>query len=609
MTQADRNLTLDFNDRADFDNADRGLIAKLDPCIITDADGKVVWDLEVYSYLDAECPPTVNPSLWRQAQLCAKDGLFEVTAGIYQLRGFDLSNMTIVEGETGVIVIDPLISAECAAAGLALYRKNRGDRPVTGVIYTHSHADHFGGVNGVLPDGPGDVPILAPEGFLEHAVSENVYAGVAMNRRAAYMYGAVLDRSVIGQVSTGLGIATSAGSVGLLAPTVDITHTGQEETIDGVRIIFQITPGTEAPAEMNFHFPDHRALCMAENATHNLHNLLTLRGALVRDPRIWSHYLNEAIELFAADTDTAFASHHWPTWGTENVVRFLSEQRDLYAYLHDQTLRMLNNGATGMEIAEDIQLPPALDSAWHARGYYGSVSHNVKAIYQRYMGWFDGNPTSLWQHPPQAVASRYVDVIGGRQAVLDKAATYRKSGDLRFAAELLKHAVFADPGDVAAKSALADVYQELGYGSENGTWRNFYLTGELELRQGAMLPAVTDLGAGMIGALTIGQLFDSLAIRVNGPRAAKESLVIEWHFTDIGTTVRLALSNGALIQTENPRSALAADLTLTLSKAQLLGLLGGQGLTGIEHTGDPATLGRLLALLDTPDQAFPIVTP
>jgi alkyl sulfatase BDS1-like metallo-beta-lactamase superfamily hydrolase len=602
-------MALDFTARADFENADRGLVDKLDPCIITDAQGRVVWDLEKYSYLKADCPPTVNPSLWRQAQLCAMQGLFLVTDGIYQIRGFDLSNMTIVEGDTGVIVIDPLISAECAAAGLELYRKSRGAKPVTGVIYTHSHADHFGGVDGVLPDGAGDVPILAPEGFLGHAVSENVYAGVAMNRRAAYMYGAVLGRGTTGQVSTGLGIATSEGSVGLIAPTVDITTTGQEEIVDGVRIVFQITPGTEAPAEMNFHFPDRRALCMAENATHNLHNLLTLRGALVRDPRIWSHYLDEAIELFAAETDTAFASHHWPTWGTENIVRFLSEQRDLYAYLHDQTLRMLNNGATGIEIAEEIELPPALDSAWHARGYYGSVSHNVKAVYQRYMGWFDGNPTSLWQHPPQAVATRYVDVIGGQQAVLDKAAKYVEAGDLRFAAELLKHAVFADPADTAAKTALADVYQQLGYGAENGTWRNFYLTGELELREGAKPPTIKDLGAGMAGALTAEQLFDTLAIRVNGPRAAAESLVIEWRFTDTGSTVRLALSNGALIQTENPRSVLAADLTLTLTKAQLLGLLGGRGLDGIEHSGDPAALGRLLALLDTPDQAFPIVTP
>ena len=466
-----------FEDRQDFEDAERGRIDALDPCVVTAAGGRVVWDMEAYSYLDGECPGTVNPSLWRQAQLCVKQGLFEVTDGIYQVRGLDLSNMTIVEGDIGAIVIDPLISAETAAAGLALYRRNRGDRPVTGVIYTHSHADHFGGVNGVLPEGAGGVPILAPEGFLEHAVSENVYAGVAMTRRADYMYGANLDRSPAGQVSTGLGIATSSGSVGLIAPTRDITRTGQEEIIDGVRIVFQITPGTEAPAEMNFHFPDRRALCMAENATHNLHNLLTLRGALVRDPRVWSRYLNEAIELFAAESDVAFASHHWPTWGTGNVVRYLSQQRDLYAYLHDQALRMLNNGATGMEIAEDLQLPPGLEAVWHTHGYYGSVSHNLKAIYQRYMGWYDGNPTSLWQHPPRAAAMRYVEVIGGQQAVLDKARSYADSGDLRFAAELLKHAVFANPDDATAKDALADVYQRLGFGAENATWRNIYLSG------------------------------------------------------------------------------------------------------------------------------------
>jgi alkyl sulfatase BDS1-like metallo-beta-lactamase superfamily hydrolase len=600
-----------FEDRADFEGAERGLVDSLNPCVVKSADGRVVWDMEAYSYLDAECPDTVNPSLWRQAQLCAKHGLFEVTTGIYQVRGMDISNMTIIEGDTGVIVIDPLISAETAAASLALYRRNRGNRPVTGVIYTHSHADHFGGVKGVLPDGPGRVPILAPEGFLEHAVSENVYAGSAMNRRATYMYGVNLDRSPTGQVSTGLGIATSAGSVGLIAPTVDITRTGQEEVVDGVRIVFQVTPGTEAPSEMNFHFPAQRALCMAENATHNLHNLLTLRGALVRDPRSWSRYLNEAIELFGADTDVAFASHHWPTWGSDNVARFLSQQRDLYAYLHDQTLRMLNNGATGMEIAEQIKLPAALESAWHARGYYGSVSHNVKAIYQRYMGWFDGNPTSLWQHPPQAAATRYVDVIGGQQAVLDKARSYAESGDLRFAAELLKHAVFADPDDGAAREALAGVYERLGYGAENATWRSFYLSGALELREGVKPPAVGDLGASMAGALTIEQVFDTLAIRVNGPRAAAQTFVIDWHFTDADAddSVRLSLSNGALIQTVNPRAKAPADLTLTLSKAQLLGLLAGHGLDGIKHSGDPTALGRLVALLDHPDPDFSIVTP
>lgn len=444
-------MALDYSDRTDFDNADRGFIATLDPMVIRNAAGDPVFDLTGYSYLDGECPDTVHPSLFRQAQLVRKNGLYEVTEGIYQIRGFDLSNMTLVEGRTGVIVIDPLISAECAAAGLALYREHRGDRPVTGVIYTHSHGDHFGGVEGVLPDGRGDVPILAPEGFMAEAVSENVYAGNAMNRRGTYMYGYALPISAEGQVSTGLGIRGSSGTIGLIPPTVDITHTGQQETVDGVPIVFQVTPGTEAPAEMNFHFPQHRALCMAENATHNLHNLLTLRGAQIRDAQAWSHYIDEAIELFSGDTDVAFASHHWPTWGRENVVDFLTVQRDLYMYLHDQTLRLLNNGLTGPEIAEQIELPPGLADAWCARGYYGSVSHNVKAIYQRYLGWFDGHPGSLWPHPRQARATRYAEAFGGIDVLVAKGKEYADKGDLRFAAELLEHAVFAAPDDAAAR--------------------------------------------------------------------------------------------------------------------------------------------------------------
>ncbi|MEV6900696.1 alkyl sulfatase dimerization domain-containing protein [Amycolatopsis sp. NPDC051372] len=599
---------MDFGDRQDFEDAARGLVATLDPVTITGADGRAVFDLRPYAYLDGDCPDTVNPSLWRQAQLCRTNGLYEVTTGIYQVRGFDISNMTLVEGGRGVIVIDPLISEECAAAAIALYRAHRGDRPVTAVIYTHSHVDHFGGVLGVLPGGAGDVPILAPAGFLENAVAENVYAGTAMSRRATYMYGITLDVSTTGQVSGGLGIATSTGRPGLLAPTVDITATGQQEVLDGVRVVFQLTPGTEAPAEMNFHFPDHRALCLAENATHNLHNLLTLRGALVRDPRVWAHYLDEAVELFGARTDVAFASHHWPTWDTARVVKFLSQQRDLYAYLHDQTLRLLNQGATGIEIAEAFTLPPALENAWHARGYYGSVSHNVKAIYQRYLGWFDGHPTSLWQHPPQALATRYVDVLGGVPAVLGKAQEYADAGDLRFAAELLKHAVFADPDSSVAKNALAEVYQRLGYGAENPTWRNFYLVGALELRKG-ITPPPLDIGSGMTAALTVEQLFDSLAIRVDGPRAAADPLTIEWRFTDLATTIRTTLSNGALIQTANPTSAADVDLTLTLTKEQLLGLLSGGDPADLDHTGDPAVLGRLLALLDSDDPGFAIVTP
>ncbi|MFE6229467.1 alkyl/aryl-sulfatase [Streptomyces sp. NPDC057854] len=602
-------VALDYTDRTDFDNAERGLVDQLRPCTITDATGRVVFDMEQYGFLQGEAPETVHPSLWRQAQLCAVHGLFEVTEGIYQVRGLDISNMTIVEGDTGIIVIDPLISVETAAAALALYRRNRGDRPVTGLIYTHSHGDHFGGAGGVLPDGVGAVPILAPVGFLEHAVSENVYAGTAMNRRASYMYAPILGPGPTGQMSTGLGIGTSTGTISLLPPTVDITRTGQEEVVDGVRIVFQMTPGTEAPSEMNFLFPDRRALCMAENATHNLHNLLTLRGALVRDPRIWARYLNESIELFADQSDVVFASHHWPTWGQDEIVTFLSQQRDLYAYLHDQTLRLLNTGHTGAEIAEEIQLPPVLDDAWHARGYYGSVSHNVKAIYQRYMGWFDGNPSSLWAHPPVEAANRYVDVIGGQDAVKEKAAGYADRGDLRFAAELLKHAVFADPDDTEATEALAGVYEKLGYGAENATWRGFYLAGAQELRHGITPPPMGDLGAGMAAGLSVDQLFDTLAIRVDGLKAAQQPLVIDWIFTDSGDTVRTELSNGVLIQTTNPTRAAAVDLTLRLTKTQLLGILAGHDLNDVQHDGDPATLTRLLGVLTAPDPAFAIVTP
>ena len=596
---------LPVEDRTDFENADRGLIGALDPCVVKDATGRVVWDNDAFAFLGGDCPQTANPSLWRQSQLCARHGLYEVTDGIYQVRGLDLSNMTIVEGDRGIIVIDPLISTETAAAALALYRRHRGDRTVTGVIYTHSHGDHFGGVRGVVTD---DVPILAPAGFLEHAVEENVYAGAAMNRRAVYMYGAELGKTAEGQIGAGLGMTTSTGTVSLIPPTVDITHTGQQETIDGVLIEFQLTPGTEAPAEMNFLFPERRALCMAENATHNLHNLLTLRGALVRDPRIWARYLNEAILLFGDRADVAFASHHWPTWGHDQVIRFLSEQRDLYAYLHDQSLRMLNQGYTGLEIAELIQLPPALERAWHARGYYGSVSHNVKAIYQRYMGWFDGNPASLWKHPPEDAAQRYVDCLGGAAAVVAKARQYADSGDLRFAAELLNHAVFASPGHQEAKQLLAAIYDQLGYGAENGTWRNFYLMGALELRQGAIPPSLSLASPDMLQALTVAQLFDSIAIRVNGPKAWSQALTIDWDFTDESVRHRMTLSNGALIHWADPAPG-DADLTLTLTKPQLLGMLAGHGLDNIQAAGDQGALQRLLGLLDTADPGFAIVTP
>jgi alkyl sulfatase BDS1-like metallo-beta-lactamase superfamily hydrolase len=599
-------MPADFADRTDFENANRGLVARLEPGVIKAADGRVVYDADAFTRtMDGDCPDTVHPSLWRQSQLTAVQGLFEVTEGIYQLRGIELSNMTVIEGDTGVIVIDPAVSAEVSAAGLALYREHRGDRPVTAVIYTHSHIDHFGGVLGVVDPGT-DVPIVAPEHFLEHAVSENVYAGVAMLRRGMYHTGAALPVSATGQIGVGLGSGTSTGTVGLLAPTLDITHTGQEETLDGVRIVFQVTPGTEAPAEMNFHFPDKRVLCLAENVTHNLHNLLTLRGAEVRDARGWSRYIAEAIELFTDGTDVAFASHHWPTWGTQNIIRFMTLQRDLYAYLHDQTLRLLNQGYTGSEIAEMIEVPPALDAAWHTHGYYGSVSHNVKAIYQRYLGWYDGNPAHLWQHPPEASATRYVQALGGLDATIAKAREFADAGDRRFAAELASHAVFADPSSEPARTLLAEVLTRLGYGSECATWRNNYLTGSQEL--GGTIADTAVSAAGMASALTITQLFDSLAIRIDGKRAWDTAASIRWHFTDTGETYRMELSNGVLIHHPTARTE-PADLTVTLTRPQLLAMLGGAGTNGVQFDGDPKTFTTIAGLTDQPDPAFPIVTP
>ncbi|MBA4024331.1 MAG: alkyl/aryl-sulfatase [Gordonia sp.] len=599
-------MAADFSDRTDFDNAQRGLIAVLEPAQIKAGDGRMVYDAEAFSAATTgECPDTVNPSLWRQAQLTGIHGLFEVTAGIYQIRGYDLSNMTLVEGETGVVVIDPLVSEECAAAGLALYREHRGDRPVVAVIYTHSHIDHFGGVLGVV-DADTTVPIVAPEHFLEHAVSENVYAGGAMLRRGMYHTGMVLEVSATGTLGAGLGPSTSKGTVGLIAPTLDITHTGQEETFDGVRMIFQVTPGTEAPSEMNFYFPDHRALCLAENATHNLHNLLTLRGAEVRDARNWSRYLAEAIEMFAYDSDVAFASHHWPTWGTDELIEYLTQQRDLYAFLHDQTLRRLNKGYVGTEIAEDFVMPPALDAAWHTHGYYGSVSHNVKAIYQRYLGWYDGNPAHLWQHPPEANGARYVRAIGGIDAAVAKAKEFADEGDLRFAAELASHAVFAEPDHAGAKEVLTDALTRLGYGSECATWRNNYLVGANEVN-GPTNPAEVS-AAGMAAALTITQVFDSIAIRIDGPRAWDTSASIRWHFTDLDETYRMELSNGVLIHYPTQRTD-PADLVVTLTKSQLLGLLAGAGAADLDLSGDPSVIGTIVGLTDEADPGFRIVTP
>jgi alkyl sulfatase BDS1-like metallo-beta-lactamase superfamily hydrolase len=601
--------SLPFDDDDDFHDAARGLIGRLEPCIVRAADGRVVWDNESYAFLQGPAPASVNPSLWRQSVLVAMDGLFEVIPGVYQVRGMDLSNITFVEGERGVLVIDPLITMETAAAALALYREHRGDRPVVAVIYTHSHADHFGGVKGVTSQADVDAgrcQIIAPEGFLQHAVAENVYAGSAMSRRAGYMYGAALSRGPEGQVGTGLGQTTSTGTVTLIRPTRSITATGETLDVDGIRMEFQLTPGTEAPAEMNVMFPDLRALCMAENTSHTLHNLLTLRGALIRDPHIWARYITESIDLFADRSDLLFASHHWPTWGADRVRDFLSKQRDLYAYLHDQTLRMLNRGMVGSEIAEAIQLPPALESTWHTRGYYGSVSHNVKAIYQRYLGWYEGNPARLWQHTPEDRGTRYVEAMGGADAVVARAAEAAAAGDFRWAAEILDHVLFSHADHEGARALQADVFEQLGFGSENGTWRNVYLAGAAELRHGNFGTPATTATADLLAALTIDQLFDAIAIRVDGPRAWDESLSIGFRFDDQEWTYRVDLNNGVLVHRTAPIDDV--DLTIQTTLAALPGLLAGRA-DGMALTGDATVLGRLTAVLEDPDPGFAIVTP
>lgn len=612
-----------WSDRDDYADATRGFIARTAQRQVTTTDGVTVWDLDAYAFLHdhepQDAPDTVHPSLWRQGQLLIQDGLFQVAEGIYQLRGFDLSVMSIVEGDTGVIVIDPLISTETAAAAFALYTEHRGERPVRAMIYTHSHIDHFGGAKGIIAAeqvDAGEVVVIAPEGFMDHAIAENVYAGTAMARRAGYMYGAALPKGPGGQIGTGLGQTTSTGTVSLIAPTEHISHTGQTMIVDGVTIEFQVTPGTEAPAEMNFFFPDRRALCTAENTSHVLHNILTLRGALVRDAHAWAGYLTEAIELFGDRLDVVFASHHWPTWGQERAVEFLACQRDMYAYLHDQTLRMMNQGLTGAEIAEVIQTPPALAAQWHTHGYYGSVSHNVRAIYQRYMGFYDANPANLWPHPPEAAATRYVAAMGGRDGAFAEARRAFDDGDYRWCAEVGRHLVFADADgtDHEARSLLADAFEQLAFGAENGTWRNVYLAGATELRDG-VFGTPTRTSHDIAAALSVSHIFDSIAIRIDGPRAWDTHLVIGWHFTDEHRNHVLELRNGALHH-RVVETIPDGVTTITLTRSSLIGIVTRQidavaAVTdgSITIDGDPTVLATLIALVSAPDPNFAIVTP
>ena len=602
----------------DFADARRGFLGTLPDGKIVDAEGRVFWNMGSFDFEagDAPCPGAVNPSLWRQARLNLIHGLFEVTPGVYQVRGFDISNITFIEGDEGYIVIDPLISAETAAAALALLRRHRGDKPVTAVIYTHSHVDHYGGVRGVISDADiaAGLKIIAPEGFLEAAVSENVLAGNVMNRRATYMYGSLLPRGPTGHVDSGLGKTVSMGSVSLVPPTLSICATGERHTIDGVEIVFQVTPDTEAPAEMNFFFPKFGALCMAENCSCHLHNLYTPRGAQVRDAKGWSFHIDEAMRLFGADTQVMFASHHWPRWGRGKAEAFLSKQRDLYKYIHDQSLRLANHGLGPLEIAEEIALPPTLAAEWYTRGYYGTLNHNAKAVYQRYLGWFDGNPANLHKHPPVEAGKRYVELAGGADALLAKARTAFEAGDYRWVAELVNHLVFADPANEPARGLQADALEQLGYQAESGPWRAFYLTGAMELRY-PRPPAKQPRQAagGQLRALPADSLLDSLSVRLNGPKAGATELAVNLAFGDTGETFAVTVENAVLHHRAGP---LAGAPTVGLSRETLTDLVLGQTTVeaaveagGLAGSDGAAVLDSLLALLDRFDFWFEIVTP
>jgi linear primary-alkylsulfatase len=564
-------IDLPFDD-ADFDRASRGLLAQIDGGVITDQRGGVVWDTSRYDFIQrgAPNPDTVDPSLWRQAQLNAIHGLFEIGDGIWQARGYDISNITFIAGDTGWVIIDPLTVEPTARACLDLANATLGERPVVAVIYTHSHTDHFGGVLGVTsPDDvdSGRCQIIAPEHFMRETIGENVIAGFAMTRRAAFQFGPLLPAGPRQHVDCGLGKAIPFSMPGLLAPTTDITHTGQELVLDGVRIIFQMTPEAEAPAEMNFFFPDKGWLCMAENCTHNMHNLVPIRGALVRDARKWSRYINEAIELYGGQSEMMFASHHWPRWGTDDVHHFLTLQRDLYSWVHDQTMRHANEGLVATEIAEVLDLPPEFRSESHTIGYYGHLAHNSKAVYQRYLSWYDGNPAHLWQLPPTEVGKRYVELAGGAGRLLTHARAKFDEGDYRWVAEMLNHLVFAEPDNEEARELQADTFEQLGYQSESATFRNAYLTGAQELRHGT-LPSRPASHSGYLDAMTVDQLFDSIAVRVRSEDVGGVDVTLNMVFTERGERWILGLRN-RVIHYVRDRHDDGADATVTVSQAAL----------------------------------------
>ena len=605
-------------DKRDFADASRGKMAELRDPLVKAANGSTVFDTQRYDFIKGEAPPSVNPSLWRQQALNAQAGLFKVTDGIYQIRGYDLANMTLVEGKTGWIVIDTLFTADMARAGLKLAMETlKSTKPVVAVIYTHSHIDHFGGVRGVVDEADvrsGKVPLIAPDAFMEYAIAENVLAGNAMSRRANYMYGISLPAGDKGSVGTGLGLALSTSVPGLIPPSRYIKKTGEEMTIDGVRIQFQMAKGSEAPSEFMFYFPDKKALCLSEVATKLMHNIYTIRGAQVRDALGWSKYINETLDLFP-DAEVAFASHHWPTWGKDNIRAFLANQRDTYRFIHDRALHLANQGLVMDELGSETFVPKSLAADAASRGYYGTLSHNLRAVYNFYLGYYDGNPATLHRLPPAESAKRYVAAMGGEAAALAAARKAFDEGDYRWVAELVNHVVFANPTNAEARALQADALEQLGYQAESAPWRNAYLMGALELRKGAQSTTASSSGPDTVRGMSNELLFDFIALRLDHTKTDGQKVAISMEFTDVKEVWALELSNSVLNSTKG-RVLKNPDLKLTLTRPAFLAmLLQGKKLPELVQAGmvkvegNPQAFAGVVGNVVTFPPVFNIVTP
>lgn len=611
---------LPFTNKQDFEDARRGFIADLPSPVIKGKDGKTVIDLTQYDFLnkEGEAPATVNPSLWRQSQLLAIRGLFKVVDGIYQVRNIDLANMTFVRGKTGWIVIDPLTSDETAKAALDLINDKVERLPVSAVLITHSHLDHFAGLRAIVDEvdvKSGKVPLIAPEGFMEEAVSENVFAGTAMSRRASYMFGNLLPKNPKGNVGAGLGITTAAGDITLLEPNKLIGKTGEKMTIDGVDVEFQMAPGTEAPAEMLFYFPQFKALDLAEDANHTLHNLLTLRGAKVRSAQKWSSTLGETLDMWGDKAEVSFGSHHWPQWGQERVVEHLEKQRDLYKYINDQTLRMANQGMTMNEIAEEFVLPDSLAKEFYNRSYYGDLKHNVRATYQLYLGFWDGNPTNFNPLPPVEEARKYVAMVGADKMLANAQEAYDK-GEYRWSATVTNKLVFADPKNQAARNLEADALEQMGYQAESGPARNFYLSGAQELRNGVKKMITPNASSpDLIRSMTTEMILDFVAVHLNGPKVGDKNYAFNLEFPDTQEKFLLTVKNGVMNYAKD-KTREAVDGSVTLNRSVLddiaLGKLKMGNLTEsgeVTVDGDKAKFKEMLSNLDTFNFWFKISEP